>query len=170
LAVKVHAGSGDITLNDLGGGANVETGSGDIRGENVASSFSARTGSGDIRVSLAGSGDARAHTGSGDVELHGINGGLVVDTGSGDVTAEGQPRGAWNVRTASGEAHVRVPSNASFDLDVSSGSGTVTVDHPVNTTVQGRAVESSRHRVSGKVGNGGPLMTVRTGSGDIHIY
>jgi hypothetical protein len=169
-AVKLRAGSGDITLNDLAGGAHVETGSGDVRGDNVAGTFDARAGSGDMRVTLAGAGDVRAHTGSGDVQLRNINGGLVIDTGSGDVTAEGQQRGIWNVRTGSGDAHLRVPRDASFDVDVSTASGSVTVDHPVNTTVQGKVAGSSKKRVSGKVGNGGPLMTVHTGSGDVHIY
>jgi hypothetical protein len=35
-------------------------------------------------------------------------------------------------------------------------------------TVQGR-VEDTRKRIEGKVRGGGPLLTVHTGSGDIHI-
>jgi len=47
-------------------------------------------------------------------------------------------------------------------------SGTLDVNAPFTRTVQGRVVE--RHKqILGKVRGGGPLLTLRTGSGDIHI-
>ena len=39
---------------------------------------------------------------------------------------------------------------------------------PITTTVQGR-VQETRKTINGKVRGGGPMLTVRTGSGDIHI-
>jgi hypothetical protein len=167
--VSVHAGSGDITLAELAGGARVETGSGNIHGDSVNGAFDARAGSGDIRVSLGGSGDIRVHTGSGNIELHNVNGGMMVEAGSGDLTADGQQHADWNIRTGSGNVRLRLPRDASFDVDVSTSSGDVTVDHPVNTTVQGKVQEGSRRHIAGKVGNGGPLLKVHTGSGDVHI-
>jgi hypothetical protein len=53
-------------------------------------------------------------------------------------------------------------------VDISSSSGTVVVDHPVSTTVQGR-VQESRKSVVGKVRGGGPTISVHTGSGDIRL-
>jgi hypothetical protein len=44
----------------------------------------------------------------------------------------------------------------------------VDIDAPVEMTVQGR-VQETRKSINGKVRGGGPLLAVRTGSGDIHI-
>jgi len=64
--------------------------------------------------------------------------------------------------------HVRLPGNAAFDADISTSSGTVDVNSPIEVTVQGR-VQESRKNIRGKVRGGGPLLSVRTGSGDVHI-
>ena len=44
----------------------------------------------------------------------------------------------------------------------------VEVGAPIEMTVQGR-VEDTHKSIRGKVRGGGPLLRVRTGSGDIHI-
>jgi DUF4097 and DUF4098 domain-containing protein YvlB len=63
---------------------------------------------------------------------------------------------------------VRLPGNSAFDADIHTSSGTVEVESPVEMTVQGR-VEEAHKNIRGKVRGGGPLLSVRTGSGDIHI-
>jgi DUF4097 and DUF4098 domain-containing protein YvlB len=97
-----------------------------------------------------------------------VQGGFHGETGSGDVTAEGTQTGSWEIRTGSGNVHVRLPSNAAFDADISTSSGTVDVGEPIEMTVQGR-VGDTHKQIHGKVHGGGPLLRVRTGSGDIHI-
>ena len=60
------------------------------------------------------------------------------------------------------------PANAAFDADISTSSGTIDVDSPIEMTVQGRVAgiaeidsrQSARRRT---------VAAVRTGSGDIHI-
>jgi hypothetical protein len=63
---------------------------------------------------------------------------------------------------------LNVPSDAAFDVDISTSSGTVTLGHPVTTTVQGR-IQESRKSVVGKVRGGGPVVSVHTGSGDVQV-
>ena len=92
----------------------------------------------------------------------------ILLTGSGDVTAEGTQTGSWEIRTGSGNVHVRLPANAAFDADISTSSGSVDVGEPIEMTVQGR-VGDTHKQIHGKVHGGGPLLRVRTGSGDIHI-
>jgi len=92
---------------------------------------------------------------------------IQAEAGSGDIRGNGTPKNLWSIRTGSGNVDLRVPSEAGFDVDVSSNSGTVVVDHPVTTTVQGRVQE--RKSVVGKVKNGGPTISVHTGSGDIRL-
>ena len=100
--------------------------------------------------------------------VRGIQGALRGEAGSGDITAEGTQTGTWEIRTGSGNVHVRLPANAAFDADISTSSGTLDMDAPITMTVQGR-VQETRKAIHGKVRGGGPLLTVRTGSGDIHI-
>jgi DUF4097 and DUF4098 domain-containing protein YvlB len=108
------------------------------------------------------------HTGSGNINVRGIQGGLHAEAGSGDITAEGTQSSAWEIRTGSGNVHVRLPPNAAFDADISTSSGTVDVESPIEMTVQGR-IQESRKNIRGKVRGGGPLLSVRTGSGDVNI-
>jgi DUF4097 and DUF4098 domain-containing protein YvlB len=166
--LHAHSGSGDIRLDNLAGQIHVETGSGNITGRGLAGAFDGHAGSGDIRVEQTAAGDVRADTGSGNVEVRGIEGGARAETGSGNVDLQGKPTSSWYVKTSSGNAELRLPENAGFDLDVSTGSGTINVDHPLTTTIQGR-VESPSKRISGKVRGGGPTITVHTGSGDVSI-
>ena len=125
-------------------------------------------GSGDIEMEETGAGDVDLRTGSGNITARGIQGAFRAEAGSGDITAEGTQTGAWEIRTGSGNVHVRLPANAAFDANLSTSSGHVDVGPAITMTVQGR-VQETRKQIVGKVRGGGPLLTVRTGSGDIHI-
>jgi Putative adhesin len=166
--IELESGSGEIVLRNLTGEVRVETGSGNVRGEHISGPVTARASSGNIRLEETGSGDLVTRAGSGNIEVIGVNGGLHSETGSGNQRIAGVPAGAWTVRSGSGNTELRVPSSASYDVDISTGSGNVTVDQPVTTTVQGR-VQEGRHSITGKVHGGGNLIQVHTGSGDVTI-
>jgi len=167
--MDLQSGSGDFTLRNLTGEVHLDTSSGDVRAEQIAGPVEARAGSGNIRVEESGAGDIDVHTGSGNIALRGMNGALRAEAGSGDLRIEGTQTGTCEIRTGSGDVELRLPSQAAFDLELSTSSGTLTVDQPVMTTVQGR-VEETRRSISGKIRGGGKLVTVHTGSGDVHIY
>jgi DUF4097 and DUF4098 domain-containing protein YvlB len=166
--IDVETGSGDVRLSDLAGDIRIHTGSGNVEAKGASGPFEARAGSGDISIEKNSKGDVRLETGSGNIEARGVDGGLRASTGSGDVRVDGIPASDWSVKTGSGNAELRLPQQASFDLDVSTSSGSVVVDHPVTTTIQGR-VEDSRKTIRGKVRGGGPEISVHTGSGDVHV-
>jgi hypothetical protein len=164
----LQSGSGDMKLANLTGDIRLQTGSGNVRAHDIAGSVRGGAGSGDIEVEERGHGDIDVHTGSGNVTVRGIQGAFHAEAGSGDITAEGTQSGAWEVRTGSGNVHLHLPSNAAFDANISTSSGTVDIAAPVEMTVQGR-VQESRKSINGKVRGGGPLLSVKTGSGDIHV-
>jgi len=166
--VDIETGSGDVKLRNLTGEVHLQTGSGDVRAHEVAGAIKGGAGSGDIEIEESGSGDIDLHTGSGNIEVRGIQGAFHAQAGSGDITAEGSQTGNWEVRTGSGDVTLRLPGNAAFDADISTSSGSVNVDHPIEMTVQGR-VQEEHKTIRGKVRGGGPLVSVHTGSGDIHI-
>jgi DUF4097 and DUF4098 domain-containing protein YvlB len=163
---EVHAetGSGDIKLEGIQGNATANTGSGTIRASGVAGEFSGETGSGDVHLEQSAPGRVKVSTGSGEVELAGVNGPVRVETGSGEIKAEGQLSGDWRLETGSGGVTVSVPSSAAFDLHAHTDSGKISTNRPI--TMEGTL---SRNDYRGKVGAGGYLLEVKTGSGDIHI-
>lgn len=166
--VDIETGSGDVRLSDLAGDIRIHTGSGNVQARGASGPFEARAGSGDIKIEEKSKGDVRLETGSGNIEARGVDGGLRANTGSGNVRIDGVPANNWSVKTGSGNAELRLPQEAAFDVDVSTSSGSVVVNHPVTTTVQGR-VEDSRKSIRGKVRGGGPEISVHTGSGDVHV-
>jgi DUF4097 and DUF4098 domain-containing protein YvlB len=168
-AAELESGSGDMRLGDLSGGLRLHTGSGDVEARDISGQFTAEAGSGDIELEQKGAGNVEVHTGSGNIELHNLRGALHAEAGSGDMTIDGAQTGPWELRTGSGNVEVRMPGDAAFDLDATTSSGSLTIDHPVTMTVQGD-VERSRHSVKGHVRGGGSPLTVHTGSGDIRIY
>ncbi len=168
-AAELESGSGDLRLRDLVGGLRAHTGSGNVEAREIDGAFTAEAGSGDIQLDEKGPGSVQVRTGSGNIRLRGVNGALRVEAGSGDVEAEGSQAGTWELRTGSGNVEVRLPSDAAFDLDATTSSGELVVDHPVTMTVQGD-VRGSRRSVNGKVRGGGPQVLIHTGSGDVHLY
>jgi DUF4097 and DUF4098 domain-containing protein YvlB len=166
--VDTQTGSGDVKLANLTGEIRLQTGSGNIRAHHISGAVRGGTGSGDVEIEEAAAGDIDLRTGSGNITARGIQGAFRGETGSGDVTAEGTQTGSWEIHTGSGNVHVRLPSNAAFDADISTSSGTVDVNEPIEMMVQGR-VGDSHKQIRGKVHGGGPTLRVHTGSGDIHI-
>jgi DUF4097 and DUF4098 domain-containing protein YvlB len=166
LSAEAHlnSGSGDVKVDSLKGTLVANTGSGNIKARDVGGEVSANTGSGDVEIHQSAAGDLRVQTGSGNIQLYGIKGGLRADAGSGDIHAEGEATHDWRLGAGSGNITLRLPSQSSFDLDARTNSGTLNVHHDVR--VQGTI---SKNHIQGKVGNGGVILEVHTGSGDIEI-
>jgi hypothetical protein len=166
--IELEAGSGDLRLTRVTGEMRFRTGSGNVTGRELAGPLQATAGSGDLEIEETGVGDVEIHTGSGNIQLRGVKGGLRAEAGSGDITADGQLKGGWQIRTGSGDVQMKVPSDTGFDVDISTSSGEVSVDRPVTMVVQGRVMDGHKE-VKGKVGSGGPLLSVHTGSGDVSL-
>jgi Toastrack DUF4097 len=166
IGSTVHAetGSGDLVLEHIKGNVRAHAGSGSIRAEDVSGGFEGNTGSGRISLAQSSPGAVRAETGSGGMELRGVRGSLEARAGSGGILAEGQPTGGWMVHSGSGPIKLHFPTDAAFDLNARTSSGSISVDHPV--TVQGQI---GRKEIRGKVRGGGVPVDVQTGSGNIQI-
>lgn len=162
--VRISTGSGDIHVDRAKGPVRANAGSGTVDASGIAGAFYAETGSGDITLHKEASGTVVARTGSGNVRLHNLNGGLEVHSGSGDIEADGEAKNDWTVQSGSGNIDLKLPTKAAFTLDARSSSGDVTINHPI--TVQGTV---KRNRVQGKVGEGGPMLTLQTSSGEIRV-
>ncbi len=163
-AITAGSGSGDVQVEDVGASLKASTGSGNITAHNIHGIANLDTGSGDIRLQETATGDVRAQTGSGNVHLTGVLGGLRAGTGSGNIDIAGNPSADWKLETGSGNIRMDLGHSAHFNLDATTGSGTVHTDQPL--TLVGSL---DKHHVRGTVNGGGPTLRAGTGSGDIEI-
>jgi DUF4097 and DUF4098 domain-containing protein YvlB len=160
----ISSGSGDLKINSIKGVLHADTGSGNVRAQGVAGAIFASTGSGDVEMDQVAAGDIKVDTGSGNVKLRGVKGGLRASTGSGDIQAEGEATHDWRLGAGSGNITLRLPAQAGFDLNARTSSGKLKVNRQITT--QGTF---SKNQIQGKVGGGGVLLDLHTGSGDIEI-
>ena len=162
---RVSSGSGDLKINSVKGILYAETGSGNIHAYEIAGDVFVNTGSGDVDIRQSAGGSVKAQTGSGNISLRGVKGGLRADAGSGNIHAEGEPTSDWRLGAGSGNITLKVPTQASFNIDARTSSGSLNLNsHKVTT--QGTL---ARNHIQGKVGNGGVLLDLHTGSGDIEL-
>lgn len=147
---KVSTASGDIDVTGVQGRIHVNTASGDVKVENVTGTVSASTASGEMRVRNV-SGAVNAQSASGDVEV--------------DIA---QLEGSDNMKfsTASGDVNVKMPSNLDADVEMSSVSGKVETDFPLEVKEQ-RYGPGSNAR--GRLGNGSRRLQISTVSGNVSL-
>jgi DUF4097 and DUF4098 domain-containing protein YvlB len=184
---QAHTTNGAISAEDLEGGGNVsstngriflarDTGDYDghtsnatIEFEECSGNVKAETTNGTVRGRLkAGAVDAHSTNGAIDVTLlNPPDGGMVRgSTTNGSVTIalssyHGNPITA---ESTNGSITLRLPSDANAHVTANTTLGSVTYDFTVNGSVS-----SSKHHLSGDLGNGGPLISAHTTSGSVHI-
>lgn len=160
LAVSV--GSGNVRVEDIDGRrVRLSTGSGNVQAGALVGDVEVRTGSGNVRVERV-VGPLEAGTGSGNVAIGSVDGRASVDTGSGNVEMTLASAAPLEVDTGSGTVTLLLPRSAGFDIDLDGGS--VQIDDAFG--FQGRR---ERREAEGRIGGGGPELTVDTGSGDIRL-
>jgi DUF4097 and DUF4098 domain-containing protein YvlB len=153
--VKATTGGGSITLGDIGGPAEIETGGGSIRLTSAKGRVGANAGAGTIE--LYGVPSARVETGAGGIIVKLINTGAersdsTLETAAGDIT----------VYIA---ADVAISVRASVDL----GNGHhIISDFPdIHIASEGGPWGPRTLNAEGKLNGGGPVLKVRTTTGDI---
>jgi DUF4097 and DUF4098 domain-containing protein YvlB len=153
--VKVSTGGGGVDLGDIGGPAEIETGGGSIHLASAKGHVEAHTGGGGIE--LFGVPSARAETGAGGIVVKLVKTGAepaksALETSAGDIT----------VYIAS---DVAISVRASVDL----GSGhRISSDFPdIHVSSEGDKWGPRTLSAEGKLNGGGPVLKVRTTTGDI---
>jgi len=155
--VKASTGGGNITLGDIAGPADIETGGGSIRLASAKGRVGANSGAGTIE--LYGVPSARVETGAGGIIVKLINTGSdrsdsLLETSAGDITVYIAPDVAISVR-------------ASVEL----GNGhRINSDFPdIHVTSEGGDYGPKTLTAEGRLNGGGPMLKVRTTTGDICI-
>ncbi len=146
----------------------ITTASGDLIVTNVTGDVTATTASGDVRVEGV-TGNVQAETASGDVEVINITGAANAKTASGDVeVAITRLEGAGDLKfsSASGDVDVQLPASLDADVELSTISGDVRTDFPLEVT---KPQYGPGAKASGRLGNGTRRVEISTVSGDVKL-
>jgi DUF4097 and DUF4098 domain-containing protein YvlB len=153
--VKASTGGGSIDLGDIGGAAEMETGGGSIRLSSAKGPVRAETGGGSIE--LNGVPSARAETGAG---------GIVAKF----VASNGEPHDS-ELETSAGDITVYLAPNVNISvrasIEVANGHN-IRSDFPdIKVTTEGGDYGPKTVTAEGSLNGGGPVLKVRTTTGDI---
>ena len=154
--LRATTGGGSIELGDIGAGADLETGGGSIRLTSAKGPVRATTGGGTI--DLGGVSSARAETGGGGIVAKFVSGtdrtDSTLETAAGDITVYLSSDLNVTVRAAIELANGHTIRSDFSDIAVHSEGGQL---GPKTVTAEG------------KLNGGGPILKVRTTTGDILI-
>jgi len=184
-AAKAETVSGDVTLEKIGGALKGKTVSGNVTVMGAAKGAYCKSVSGDVKVDDV-VGDAELQTVSGTIEAGSVKGSITAENTSGDVklidvtdakvikakTLSGDvdyvgviySDGSYNFKSHSGDVLLTVPSDAAFDLEAKTFSGSIESDFEI--TLTGKI---SKKELKGSVNGGGATLEVKTFSGDVHM-
>ena len=146
----------------------LSTASGDVEVENIQGNLKANTASGDVTIKNS-RGTIKANSASGEVRVNDVEGEVNASTASGDVEVtitrlEGT--GNMSFSSASGDVNARMPSNLDADVSLSTVSGNVKTDFPIEVEKERWGAGS---RARGKIGNGTRLVKLSSASGDVSL-
>lgn len=146
--LRVDNGSGGVSLDRVSSDeCTVDTGSGGVTATELSCKrLSVDVGSGSVRLGSVSTNDVSVDAGSGGVSIDMVSSpsSVRVDAGSGGVT-------------------LALPENFGADVDIETGSGSITTDFAVRT----RTLE--RRHLRGTIGNGAGRVVVETGSGSVRL-
>ncbi len=144
------------------------TASGDIDVSGVRGSLTAKSASGDVRV--AGfAGDVKVSTASGDIHVSDVSGSVNAHAASGDLNvqiAHLEGSGAMEFASASGDITVTMPSDLDAEVAMSTVSGELETDFPIEVKERKRG---PGRQASGRVGSGSRTVKLSTASGDVRL-
>jgi DUF4097 and DUF4098 domain-containing protein YvlB len=154
--VKATTGGGSVDLGDIGGPVEIESGAGSIRLTSAQGRVEAQTGGGTIQLDHATS--VRAETGAGGiivklVSSSDLRSNSTLETSAGDITVYLAKDLPITVRASIEIANGHTIRSDFGDIHVSGEGGT----WPGPRTVT----------ADGKLNGGGPMLKVRTSSGNI---
>jgi hypothetical protein len=170
-AVKLTTASAGIHLKGRSGDADLTTGSADVDVDEVDGDLRLRCGSARSRIGNV-TGNVQTRAGSGSVTLGDVGGSVQSGFGSGNL-AVSSCRGTVRARAGSGDARVGA---AWGDVDFTAGSGQVSVGLPEGVSAR-LDVTSGSGRVHSELpiedqaaSSKAITIRARTGSGDIRLF
>ena len=182
VSVSIHTDSGDVDVEDTGGGAKVSCRSGDIKLRGLVGSIEVNLNDGDLTIEDCVGPAITVESKSGDLMFRRIKGNLSVRTANGDITAieascktaslesvsgdislsMAEPvTGTVNIRTVNGDSSVHVPGNSDCRVTLS------TLRGDVNCALKLIDEARAEQRITGRMGDGTGVVDVSAVNGDV---
>jgi predicted membrane protein len=184
-AAKAETVSGDVTLEKIAGTLKGKTVSGTVTATGAAKGAYCKSVSGNVMVDDV-TGDAELYTVSGTIKAGSVRGSITAENTSGDVelidvtdakaikakTLSGDvdytgvifSDGTYEFKSHSGDVTLAIPSDAAFDLEARTFSGSINSEFEI--TLTGKI---SKKELKGSVNGGGATLEVKTFSGDVEL-
>jgi DUF4097 and DUF4098 domain-containing protein YvlB len=169
----LETGGGSIKVNQCTGKVKASTGGGSIDLGDIAGPAEIETGGGSIRLSSA-KGPVRAETGGGSIELYGVSS-ARAETGAGGIVAKfvsaTGDRSDSILETSAGDITVYLASDLPITVratvDLANGHS-IRSDFPdIHINSEGGDYGPKTLTAEGSLNGGGPVLKVRTTTGDI---
>lgn len=159
--LSLRTSGGSINAERISGNADVRTSGGSVSLEDINGVINARTSGGSIRAAnIKGEGDLR--TSGGSIRLDNIDAKLTARTSGGSIRAHLVDfTDDVSLRTSGGSIRINMPYTEHYDIDLRG--------NRVDTELRNFSGESSRNRISGKVGEGGPSLSARTTGSSVKL-
>jgi hypothetical protein len=168
----LQTGGGNIEVQRCSGSIKVTTGGGGIELGEIAGPAEIETGGGSIRLSSA-TGRVRAETGGGSITLNGVPA-AQAETGAGGIIAKfvsGTERTDSMLETSAGDITVYLAPNLSMtiraSIDLANGHRIRSDFSEIRVTTEGGEWGPGSATAEGNLNGGGPVLKVRTTTGDI---
>ena len=155
--IKVPEGLQLEKIRTVNGNVNIHGPVIDVRASTTNGNISISEASGQLVFSTT-NGNVDTEDIHGEISAHSTNGSIYldIDSISDEITA----------RTTNGGISLTIDSkNIDADIEASTTNGRVTIDFPV--TIQSGTI--SKRRLDGRIGDGGPLISLKTTNGPIKI-
>jgi hypothetical protein len=148
--VEATTSNGSIEVSEFSGAATLKTSNGRVRADGIRGSFSADTSNGSIDVTIEELDSGRP---------------LNLDSSNGSITVALRKynNNPITVHTSNSSINVRLPEGVNADVKASTSSGSISSDFDVVTRT------SSKNRLDGRLGNGGPLLDLSTSNGTVRL-
>lgn len=169
----LEAGGGNIDVKHCGGRLKVSTGGGNIELGDISGPVELETGGGSIRLGSS-KGIVRAQTGAGRIELNGVPS-ARAETGAGGIVARfvpGGDRSDSSLETSAGDIVVYLAADVSLtvraSIDMANGHKITSDFNDIRVSTEGGDWPGPKsYTAEGKLNGGGPVLKVRTTTGDI---
>ena len=193
--IKAQSGGGSVVVLSGLRGAVLETGAGSIRVEKCAGMVKATTGGGSVDLGEIG-GPAQIETGAGSIRLASAKGRVQAETGGGSIQLDGAT--SVQAETSAGGIIVKLLSSAAAGgrnnstLETSAGDITVYLANDLAISIRAEIEIANGHTIrsdfsdihvsseggeygpktvtaEGQLNGGGPVLKVRTNSGNVNF-
>jgi DUF4097 and DUF4098 domain-containing protein YvlB len=170
----LEAGGGNIEVKQCGGRLKVSTGGGNIEIGDVGGPVDIETGGGSIHLGSA-KGPVRAETGAGRIELGPVPS-AQVETGAGGIVARFTAGGEGHdssLETSAGDITVylapNLPITVRAAIELANGHSIQTDFPEIHVSSEGGEWGPKTITAEGSLAGGGPVLKIRTTTGDINI-